>query len=64
MTVPAFNSVIDAARIVAQRRGWPRSWLNEGATVYMPAPTSATVSVADTPDCSSHRRVFAEADQR
>lgn len=28
--------MIDAARVVAERRGWPRSWLNEGATVYMP----------------------------
>ena len=31
-----YSAIIDAARIVAERRGWPRSWLNEGATVYMP----------------------------
>ena len=31
-----YSAIIDAARDVAERRGWPRSWLNEGATVYMP----------------------------
>ena len=31
-----YAAIIDAARDVAERRGWPRSWLNEGATVYMP----------------------------
>ncbi len=33
-----YAAVTDAARVVAERRGWPRSWLNEGATVYMPRP--------------------------
>ena len=33
-----FTAVTEAARIVAQRRGWPRTWLNEGATVFMPQP--------------------------
>jgi len=33
-----YSAVTDAARIVAEQRGWPRSWLNEGATVYMPRP--------------------------
>ena len=33
-----FAAVTEAARIVAQRRGWPRAWLNEGATVFMPRP--------------------------
>ena len=31
-----YSAIIDAARDVGERRGWPRSWLNEGATVYMP----------------------------
>ena len=33
-----FAAVTEAARIVAQRRDWPRAWLNEGATVFMPQP--------------------------
>ena len=33
-----FAAVSEAARIVAKRRDWPRTWLNEGATVFMPRP--------------------------
>ncbi len=31
-------AVSSAVRTVADRRGWPRTWLNEGAAVYMPQP--------------------------
>ena len=33
-----YSAIMDAARVVAKQRGWPRSWLNEGATVYLPRP--------------------------
>ena len=31
-----YRAVTDAARVVAERRGWPRTWLNEGAVSFMP----------------------------
>ena len=31
-----YRAVTDSARVVAERRGWPRTWLNEGAVSFMP----------------------------
>lgn len=41
-----YSAVTDAARIVAEQRGWPRSWFNEGATVYMPRRCERSEEVA------------------
>jgi hypothetical protein len=32
------GALMDAARVVAQRRGWLRSWLSEAVTVYLGEP--------------------------
>lgn len=39
------GAVTRAIREVAQRRGWPTSWLNEQATAYMPPPDNRRGSV-------------------
>ncbi len=49
-----YSAIIDAARDVGERRGWPRSWLNEGATVYMPRRDQRHGSIIfDHPDAAT-----------
>ena len=33
-----YGPVMEAASEIAQRRGWPSTWINEAATAYMPPP--------------------------
>ena len=44
-----FAAVTEAARIVAQRRGWPRTWLNEGPYTAVSSRAGSTFS----PSCFS-----------
>ena len=33
-----YGPVMDAAQQIARQRGWPSTWINEQATIYMPPP--------------------------
>lgn len=33
-----YSAVMDAAQQIARQRGWPSTWINEQATIYMPPP--------------------------
>ncbi len=33
-----YGAVMDAAQQIARQRGWPGTWINEQATIYMPPP--------------------------
>lgn len=33
-----YGPVMEAAQQIAEERGWPRTWINEQATPYMPPP--------------------------
>jgi hypothetical protein len=52
------GALMDAAKVVAERRGWLRSWLSEAVTVYLGVPGGTSLYASYPSEARAGLRVY------